>query len=219
MCSCCHRLKRDSNWEGRSRIKDHAHKALIPIWQIILLQCKHIITTIYYDLIYRCMLHIHLRSDIFRVLVRVHRWYAVGYSYYEVSDLLSSQILFRVVWMWHEFDTSIPNQSPVSLPLEASLIVQELFACIRAWKLVEFYKYDQSWFPILVLQQRCHMYKCMSFSNLGQFGWISKWCLIFIQVSPLIFLPCKVKAFLSLTKFFPFSCLSLGVRVVVWVCC
>lgn len=60
------------------------------------------------------------------------------------------------------------------------------------------------------------MYKCLPFSNLGLFGWTSKWCLIFIQVSPLIFLPFKVKAFFfkSLTMFF-FSFVSLGVKVVV----
>lgn len=39
------------------------------------------------------------------------------------------------------------------------------------------------------------MFKFLFFSNFGGFGWNSKWCLIFIQVTPLIFLPCKVKAF------------------------
>lgn len=76
--------------------------------------------------------------------------------------------------------------------------------------------YDNCGFLFLVLQQH-HMFKCLPFLDLGHFGWNSKCCLIFIQGTPLIFLAFKVKAFLSLTNFFPLSCLGLGVRVVVWL--
>lgn len=57
------------------------------------------------------------------------------------------------------------------------------------------------------------MSKCLSYPNLHQFGWNSKWRLIFIQVTPLIFLPCKVEAFFfffSLWPSFSFFLLKSG---------
>lgn len=142
--------------------------------------------------------------------------------------VVPAQILCRVVWRWHEFDTSVWTELNSLWPIPPFFTVGGSFNrtsdhCMNhSLKIWQSLMIRHSWCSILALQVR---YKCLSCPNICEFGWNPKWCLIFIQVI-WFFYPARAKGlffffffFKSLIKFFPLSCLTLGVKVVVWVDC